>query len=86
MTYITYGVSYALSFAISRVNGLLGRVRGESGQDLIEYALLGGLIAGALLTAAVLTGLTDALEGMADGIGNCIDFDDTAGSECDPLG
>ena len=85
MTYITYGVSYVLSFATSRVNGLLGRVRGESGQDLIEYALLSSLIAAALIAAAFLTPLSTALAGMADGIGNCIDFDNAPGSECDPI-
>lgn len=56
-------------------------VRSERGQDLIEYALLGGLIAGALLAAAVLTGMTNAISGMATGIGECIDFD---GTDCQP--
>ena len=57
------------------LNSLVIRLRSERGQDLIEYALLGGLIAGALLAAAVLTGLTTALQNMATGIGECIDFD-----------
>ena len=57
------------------LNSLVIRLRSERGQDLIEYALLGGLIAGALLAAAVLTGLTTALTSMATGIGECIDFD-----------
>ena len=48
----------------------------ERGQDLIEYALLGGLIAAALLAVAVLTGMTTAVTDMANGIGDCIDFDD----------
>jgi Flp pilus assembly pilin Flp len=56
-------------------------IRSERGQDLIEYALLGGLIAGALLAAAVLTGMTNAVQGMATGIGECIDFD---GTDCQP--
>jgi Flp pilus assembly pilin Flp len=56
-------------------------VRSERGQDLIEYALLGGLIAGALLAVAVLTGLTNAVTGMANGIGDCIDFDSTTDCE-----
>jgi Flp pilus assembly pilin Flp len=56
-------------------------VPGQGGQDLIEYALLGGLIAGALLTAAVFAGVENALVGMADGIGECIDFD---GTDCTP--
>lgn len=60
---------------------LKGNVRSERGQDLIEYALLGGLIAGALLAAAVLTGLTTAVGDMANGIGDCIDFDSTTDCE-----
>ncbi|MDO8616801.1 MAG: hypothetical protein Q7T33_13860 [Dehalococcoidia bacterium] len=60
---------------------LKAHIRSERGQDLIEYALLGGLIAGALLAAAVLTGMTDAVKGMATGIGECIDFD---GTDCLP--
>ena len=84
MTYIIFGVSYVLSFATSRVSGLLGRVRGESGQDLIEYALLGSLIAAAIIAVGV--GIyTGAITDMTNGIGNCIDFDQSAGSECDPI-
>ncbi len=60
---------------------LKAHVHSERGQDLIEYALLGGLIAGALLAAAVLTGMTNAISGMATGIGECIDFD---GTDCQP--
>ena len=52
----------------------------ESGQDLIEYAMLGGLIALAILGAFILFG--DALTDMATGIGNCIDF--TSSTVCDP--
>ena len=85
LTYVIYGVSYVLSFATSRVSGLLGRIRGESGQDLIEYALLSSLIAAAIIAAAFFTPLSDALTDMADGIGNCIDFDNSAGSECEPI-
>ena len=58
-----------------KLNSLWISLRSERGQDLIEYALLGGLIAGALLAVAVLTGLSDAIVGMATGIGECIDFD-----------
>ena len=81
MTYITYGVTYALSFVSSRVSGLLGRVREESGQDLIEYALLGALIASAIFVAAALTGLSDAINNMGVGIGHCIDFLDSTPCE-----
>ena len=48
--------------------------RGERGQDLIEYAMLGGLIASALLVVAVLAAFSGALEDMFTGIGGCIDF------------
>lgn len=58
-------------------------VGSERGQDLLEYALLGGLIALAITAVAVLAGLTGALTDMADGIGRCIDFDST--SICDPV-
>ena len=56
--------------------------RSEQGQDLIEYAMLGGLIASALLVVAVLAAFSGALEDMATGIGNCIDF---GPSVCDPF-
>lgn len=62
---------------------LVSHLRGERGQDLIEYALLGGLIALALMAAVLL--LSGAIEDMATGIGNCIDFSDAVGSECSPF-
>jgi Flp pilus assembly pilin Flp len=55
----------------------------ERGQDLIEYAMLGGLIALTLMAVAVLTAMTGALDKMATGIGNCIDFQ--KGTECLPF-
>jgi Flp pilus assembly pilin Flp len=61
----------------SFVVGLLNR---ERGQDLIEYALLGGLIAAGILAVTVL--FNDAIDSMITGIGNCIDFSDT--TLCDP--
>ena len=54
----------------------------ESGQDLIEYALLGGLIAAALIAVGTLA-FEGALNSMATGIGHCIDFD--SGTPCGPL-
>ena len=53
----------------------------ESGQDLIEYAMLGGLVALAIIGAGIF--FSDAIDDMAQGIGNCIDFD--AASTCDPF-
>lgn len=57
--------------------------RDERGQDLIEYALLGGIIAVAIVAAGIF--LTPAVESMATGIGRCIDFSNAAGSTCVPF-
>ncbi len=46
----------------------------ERGQDLIEYALLGGVVALALMVAG-LAGFSGALTDLFGGIGDCIDFD-----------
>ena len=47
----------------------------EEGQDLLEYSLFGGLIAAAIL-AAILSGIMEtAINTMAVGVGECIDFD-----------
>ncbi len=53
----------------------------ESGQDLIEYAMLGGLIALAIIGAGIF--FQDAIGDMAEGIGNCIDFTDS--TPCSPF-
>lgn len=60
----------------------VGRLRTERGQDLLEYAMLGGLIAAAiaaLVTAGIFSG---AVSSMANGIADCIDFSTAPGSEC----
>lgn len=69
-----------IAFAIS---SLLARVRGERGQDLLEYALLGGLIAAAIIAVIALGTMTGAITDMAAAIGDCIDFDST--TACDPV-
>ena len=76
MTYI----NTALVRMITAVSGLRARMSEERGQDLLEYALLGGLIAVALLVFGAL--FTPFLSTMASGIGACIDF--TSSSVCDP--
>ncbi len=63
------------------ITSLLSRIRSERGQDLIEYAMLGGLIALAIIAVGTLA-FTGALNSMAAGIGSCIDF--TAGG-CTPF-
>ena len=47
----------------------------DHGQDMIEYALIGGLIAAAIMGAVAL--LSGKVTSMFTGIGNCIDFDNT---------
>ncbi|MDO8612325.1 MAG: Flp family type IVb pilin [Dehalococcoidia bacterium] len=59
---------------------LVSHLRGERGQDLIEYALLSGLLAIAIMAAVML--LTQPIADMAAGIGRCIDFQST--STCVP--
>lgn len=56
-------------------------VPSERGQDLIEYAMLGGLIAIALAAGALV--FSGALASMATGISSCIDFN--SGSTCAPF-
>ncbi len=53
----------------------------ENGQDLIEYAMLGGLIALAIIGVGFF--FEGAIESMATGIGSCIDF--TASTSCNPF-
>lgn len=49
------------------------RLRSERGQDTLEWAMLSGLVAIAILL--VLGVLTGALNSLMNGIGDCIDFD-----------
>lgn len=58
----------------------LKRLKDERGQDLLEYALLGGLIAVAILAAIGI--FTGALNDMFTGIKNCVDFTNT--TVCNP--
>ena len=67
----------ALLRMMTAVSGLRARFSEERGQDLLEYALLGGLIAAAITAAAVVLAMTGALGNMAAGIADCIDFDST---------
>ncbi len=60
----------------------LKSLKDERGQDLIEYALLSGVIAIALVALWASGVLNTALSSMASGISNCIDFNDI--SDCTP--
>lgn len=47
----------------------------ERGQDLLEYALIGGVVAAAILAVGAL--LSGEVTAMFQNIGDCITFDDT---------
>ena len=70
----------ARSYIGVALENLRTRLAEERGQDLLEYALLGGMVAVGILAAMVI--FTPALNAMATGIKNCIDFTDT--TVCDP--
>ena len=57
------------------ITWILSHARREEGQDLIEYAMLSGLIAAGLLALGVFLVYSNAVTGMANGIAQCIDFD-----------
>jgi Flp pilus assembly pilin Flp len=62
-----------VNYAILDLFSLFIRLRSEKGQDLLEYAMLGGLIAAAIAVIAVV--FSGAIGNMASGISKCIDFD-----------
>ena len=65
-------INNAMLRAVMAVGELRARMAEERGQDLLEYALLGGLIAVALGAGAFL--LNQAVADMFTGIAACIDF------------
>jgi Flp pilus assembly pilin Flp len=66
------------------ISSLLARARTERGQDLIEYALFGGLLATLIIAVSVILAVAGAnpLETMFNGIEGCIDF---AAGGCTPF-
>jgi Flp pilus assembly pilin Flp len=77
-----HAINFGLVQVRAMVRGLTSRVSGERGQDLIEYALLSGLIAAAIIAVGVL-GYEGALNSMAAGISNCVDFKKS--TTCNPF-
>ena len=73
----------AQSYIGVAVENLRARFAEERGQDLLEYALLGGLLAAAITAAAVVVLMTGAVSGMATGISECIDFNNA--TSCGPF-
>jgi Flp pilus assembly pilin Flp len=53
------------------------RLKSELGQDIMEYALLGGFIALAAAAAFVLLPIDDAMGDFARTVGNCVALSDT---------
>lgn len=68
-----------INTALMRTAMAVGRLRQrfseERGQDLMEYALLGGLIAVGLGVVATVLTASGAFTDMANAIAACIDFD-----------
>ncbi len=73
-------INTALLRAMTAVKARLAE---ERGQDLLEYSLLGGLIALAIIAVGALGVMTGAISGMAGGIADCIDFN--AATSCAPF-
>ena len=77
-------VRLTIDFIAGKLLGLretLTGERAEGGQTLLEYALIGGFIAAALIAAFSLTIWTGALNNMVTNIANCVDFDGSTACE-----
>ena len=68
-------INNVLLRGIAAVSELKARLSEDRGQDLIEYALLGGLVSAGFVVAAVLV-FPAAFDTMVDAIAECVDFDD----------
>ena len=69
-------INTALLRVMGSVAGWRARLMDERGQDLIEYALIGGIVAVAFVVAAAALPLSGAMTSMVSGIAECVDFDD----------
>ncbi len=68
-------INNALLHVVTAANGLRARLfYEEMGQDLIEYAVLGGLIAIAAAAAFVAADMSGALTTMATKLHDCLSF------------
>lgn len=65
-----------------KVQLFLSGLREERGQDLIEYALFGGLIAIGIIAVGV-AAYTGIVNDLVAGISKCVDFDNT--TACAPF-
>jgi Flp pilus assembly pilin Flp len=64
----------------ARLSTFVASLKEERGQDLVEYAMIGGIVAAALLLGIAL--LNPAVQNMFTGIGRCIDFQGS--TACNP--
>jgi len=66
-----------ISLAIwTNIQTFVSRLREEHGQDTLEWALIGGLMAVALVAAFLI--LRPEIVQMATNMGACVDFDSTS--------
>ena len=73
---------YLQATVVSYVSTLLEKLHSDQrGQDTIEWAMLGGLIALGIIAVTAL--MTTALTDMLNGVGDCIDFNSV--SPCAPF-
>ena len=77
-------INAALLRAVFEVQALARRLRDEAGQDTMEWAMLSGLVALAIIGITI--ALSGALDSLITGIGNCIDFNSNGVTECLPGG
>lgn len=74
-------INIALLRATAALAGLRARLAEERGQDLIEYALLGGFIGVTFaVAAAILLGPLGVIDTMVSTIAECIDFSTNCGT------
>jgi len=64
-----------INTALLRAMAAVAGWRNERGQDLIEYALLGGFIAVAFAAAAIALPLSGFFDDMVGAIAECVNFD-----------
>ncbi len=65
----------ALMHGMTTVAGLRQRFSAERGQGLMEYAVLGGVVAAFVVGLGAALAATGALTNMANAIAECIDMD-----------
>lgn len=79
--YLQATIVMYVSMLAERSNELISQLhRDESGQDTLEWVLMGGLVAGAIVAVAVL--FDAALVVMVGNISDCIDF--ASATACNP--